>query len=104
MDKQQRKEFFLKEIAPALSDLGRKCQKAGLSFLAAVEWDRNAGEFAFNRSSETSDLFNVAITALENHGTEYGSVDTFLSEMMLLLHRKPRLSSYEVRPKDGREV
>lgn len=103
MDIQQRKEFYLNEIAPALSDLVSRCKEAGISFLAAVEWDRNTGESTFSRNPETSDLFNIAIAALHSSQSEYGSVDTFLTEIMLLLERKPRLSSYEVRPKDERE-
>lgn len=102
MDMQQRKQFYLKEIAPALSDLMSKCNEAGISFLAAVEWDRNVGECTFNRTAETSEQFNIAITAIESNQTHAG-VDAFLLDMMLLLQRKPGLSSYEVSPKDKRE-
>jgi hypothetical protein len=102
MDAQQRKQFYLKEIAPALSDLMGKCNEAGISFLAAIEWDRDVRECTFNRTAETSDQFNIAITAIECNRT-YAGVDSFLLEMMLLLQRKPGLSSYEISPKDRHE-
>jgi hypothetical protein len=34
----ERERFYDTEIAPALADLGRRCQEKGLSFLAVVEW------------------------------------------------------------------
>ena len=37
-------EFYDKEIAPTLLELGRKCEARGIAFLAAVEYKR--GEIA----------------------------------------------------------
>lgn len=100
MDTQQRKEFFEKEIALPLSDLMNKCKAAGISFLAAAEWGHNAGDITFSRTPEASDQFDVAIKAIHCL-RDYGGVDTFMTELMIHLERKPGISSYEIRRKDG---
>ena len=35
---EEREAFYDAEIAPALLELGKKCQDRGLSFLALIEW------------------------------------------------------------------
>lgn len=37
----KREDFYDKEIAPALAELGNKCQANGLSFLAVVEFNQS---------------------------------------------------------------
>lgn len=43
MDATEREAYFDKEIGPALLELARKCEVAGLSFLNRVEWAPNEG-------------------------------------------------------------
>ncbi len=38
MTPEEREQFYDREIAPVLMDLARRCEGAGLSFLALVEW------------------------------------------------------------------
>lgn len=85
----ERERLYDEEIAPALMELGRKCENAGLSFLALVEyepgetaqtvtWQKNAGiefqlaEWAVRAQGNIDALVIDASRYAHKHG--HGSV------------------------------
>lgn len=85
MNQQERESLYDTEIAPALLEIGRRCQESGLSFLAVVEWEPGQQGRTMSilpscglgirwadiaaRSNGNADSL---IMAMMKHGTEYG--------------------------------
>lgn len=90
----EREDFYDSEIAPALLDLGKKCESSGLSFLAVVEWDPGeTGQTAtltvdasFSmRLSDTATRakgnVDALIIAMMKHAREHGHSSIFLKQL-----------------------
>ncbi len=89
-----REAFYDREIAPALLDLGRRCQSAGLSLLAAVEWDwgecgstvvfqeRTGPQLTHARAAITGGLnADALIGALIDYARQHGHSSIFLKQL-----------------------
>lgn len=74
----EREDFYDVDIAPALLVLGRKCQAAGLSLVAVVEWEPGqTGETTF-LSGESSFAVRMVQAAVKAHG----NVDSLMFAIM----------------------
>lgn len=64
----EREEFYDNEIAPALLEIGRKCEANGISLIAMAEWA--AGEYGRTAtiSTEASFVIRMAHCAMQANG------------------------------------
>jgi hypothetical protein len=68
MTPEERETFYDKEIAPALLELSKRCQDAGLSMVATVEWAPTEGGHTFALVEGSSFAIRMAKLACEVRG------------------------------------
>lgn len=88
----EREKFYDEVIAPALLEIGRKCEEAGLSFVAAVEYEQ--GEYGSTTTLRAGSGFGMRLVdlavrangnvdalmiALSRHAEEHGHSSLVLS-------------------------
>lgn len=80
MDEKEREAFYDAEIAPALLDIGKRCNEAGLSFLAVAEWA--PGESG--RTRQFTEPFGLPIEIADAAMRAGNNIDAFLMYIMKL--------------------
>jgi hypothetical protein len=71
---QEREAFYDAEIAPALAALGKKCQDAGMSLIAQVEWAPTEAGSTFNLVEGSSFAIRLVKLACEVRGNVDGMI------------------------------
>jgi hypothetical protein len=78
MSPEEREQFYDREIAPALLELGRKCQAKGLSMAAEVEWAPGEGGTTATLAASAGFGIRMAHLAMQARG----NVDSLILALM----------------------
>ncbi len=75
---EEREAFYDTEIAPILIDLAKRCQDAGLSFVATAEWEPGEGGTTMALQAARSLSIETAMVAARSRN----NVDTIIMHLM----------------------